>query len=325
MFDKEKKKYDLSFFFKIKIVPKIIKLVLTEKFDVIVFHGYYFPNIICAIISKLTGKKTIMRSISYNLGKRNFLKKLFRNVYYRLSNLFLDKFWTCHQLNEDFFISFGAKKENCILIDHCQGEYKKLLDNNKSILISKDEFCKKHDLPNDKKFIMFAGRFIERANPKILFEAWADGNFDDKWYLIMAGHGKFKKEIVDSAEKKKVRNLKFLGFQNQTSIINFFEHSEILILPSGWNATNGNIASEGIQFGCALIVSDMVGLYPEFVEQKVGLVFDVLDKNKLINAINRFINDENLLKNYQINAREYGKQKTPEYSANLIEKALLEF
>jgi glycosyltransferase involved in cell wall biosynthesis len=322
LFDEEKSAYDLSFFFKLKVIPKIIKLILKEDFDAIVFHSYLFPNIIAAIVAKLIGKKTIMRSISYNLGKRSFIKNIIRNIYYRFSNLFLDQYWTCHKLNEDFFVSFGAKKKNCFLIDHCQGEYKKILNNNSSLLISKNEFCKKHDLPKDKKFILFAGRFIERANPKILFEAFADANLNDDWFLIMAGHGKFKKEITTAAENKKVKNLKFLGFQSQNSIINFFQHSEILVLPSGWNATNGNIASEGIQFGCALIISNMVGLYPEFVKEEVGLVFDVEKKEELINCLKLFTNDSNLLNKYQKNALEYGKKKTPEYSANLIIKAL---
>ena len=105
-------------------------------------------------------------------------------------------------------------------------------------------------------------------------------------------------------------------------MVNFFQYSEILILPSGWNATNGNIASEGIQFGCALIVSDMVGLHPEFVKNEVGLVFDVNSKDELIKCIKILTKNENLLNKYQNNARGYGKFKTPEHSANLIIKAL---
>ena len=137
-----------------------------------------------------------------------------------------------------------------------------------------------------------------------------------------AGDGKFKNEIKTSVENKKIKNLKLLGFQSQSSIISFFQHSEILVLPSGWNDTNGNIASEGIQFGCALIISNMVGHYLEFVKEEVGLVFDFEKKEELINCLKLFTSDSNLLNKYQKNALEYGKKKTPEHSANLIIKAL---
>ena len=322
LFDEERDTFDLSFLFKLKIIPKFISLILKEEFDTIVFHSYTFPNIIGAITAKILRKKTIIRSISYNLGKRTVIKEILRNIYYRFSNLFFDEYWTCHELNQDFFISYGAKKKNCTLIDHCQGEYIKLLNNDNSILLTREEFCKKHNLPNNKRFIFFAGRFIERANPKILFDAWAETDFKDDWCLIMAGNGKFKKNIEISAKKNGVKNLIFLEFQNQNSMVNFFQYSEILILPSGWNATNGNIASEGIQFGCALIVSDMVGLHPEFVKNEVGLVFDVNSKDELIKCIKILTKNENLLNKYQNNARGYGKFKTPEHSANLIIKAL---
>ena len=66
----------------------------------------------------------------------------------------------------------------------------------------------------------------------------------------------------------------------------------------------------------------MVGLYPEFVKEEVGLVFDVKKKEELIDRLKLFTNDNDLLNKYQKNAIEYGKKKTPEHSANLIIKAL---
>ena len=66
----------------------------------------------------------------------------------------------------------------------------------------------------------------------------------------------------------------------------------------------------------------MVGHYPEFVKEEVGLVFDFEKKEELINRLKLFTSDSNILNKYQKNALEYGKKKTPEHSANLIVKAL---
>ena len=69
LFEKEKKQYDLSLFFKLKVLFKLIKFIFNEEFDAIVFHGYLFPHVLAAILAKIKGKKTIIRSISYDLGK----------------------------------------------------------------------------------------------------------------------------------------------------------------------------------------------------------------------------------------------------------------
>ena len=74
LFTKEKITYENSLYFKIKVLFALIKYLLSKDYDRIIVHGYTFPNIAALIISKLKGKSTIMRDISYNLGKRNFFQ-----------------------------------------------------------------------------------------------------------------------------------------------------------------------------------------------------------------------------------------------------------
>lgn len=322
LFNDEKNFYDYGFFFQLKLIPRLIKLLVSEKFDVVVFHSYRIPHILGAIISKIIGKKTIMRSISYNIGNRSLIKKSLRYLYYRFSNIFFDNFWTIHELNVSFFENFNVKKNKLTFIDHCQGEYKSMIENDPSLLLSKDDFCKKYDLPPNKKFILFAGRFIERKNPKILIEAFHEANLNNDWFLIMAGNGKFEKDLKLFAEKNKLKNLKFFDFQSQKKIISFFKNSEILVVPSGLGDTHGNIAAEGIQFGCALILSNMVGLYPECSKEEIGLVFDITKKNQLISHLKLLCNNDDILNRFQNNAFKYGKNKTPENAADLIIKSL---
>jgi len=322
LFNKEKKTYDFSFFFKLKITVKLIKLLIISDYNTIVFHGYRFPHIFGLIIAKLFNKKTIMRSISYNLGKKSLLKKIIRFIYYRFANFFIDEYWTIHNLNEKFFLDFGAKKNKFIFIDHCQGEYSKLLNTNKNLLLNKEEFTNKYDLPNNKKFIFFGGRFIKRKNPEYLYDAFIEANLSNDWFLIMVGNGELKAKIEDKNRFNKLENIKFLDFQDQKSLINFFNYSEILVLPSELGDTHGNIAAEAVQFGCALILSNMVGLRTECIDNKIGLVFDIEKKNELVDHLRLLTNENKILANFQKNAFEFGKTKTPEHAANLIAQSL---
>ena len=90
---------------------KLIKYILFSKEDVVLVYGYYFPHIILLIFSKLLRKKTIIRSVSYNLGRRSIFKKIVRKVFYIFSNLFIDEFWSIGELNTQFYLNFGVKKK----------------------------------------------------------------------------------------------------------------------------------------------------------------------------------------------------------------------
>ena len=198
-----------------------------------------------------------------------------------------------------------------------------MIENEPSLLLNKDDFCNKYDLPNNKKFILFAGRFIERKNPKILIESFFNANLSDDWFLIMVGNGKFEKDLKSYVENNNVKNIKFFDFQSQKKIISFFKNSEFLVVPSNIGDTHGNIAAEAIQFGCALLLSNMVGLHLECVKEDIGLVFDIDKNDQLTSHLQLLCSNNDILKKFQINAFEYGKKKTPEYSANLIVNSLL--
>ena len=104
--------------------------------------------------------------------------------------------------------------------------------------------------------------------------------------------------------------------------MSFFKNSEFLVVPSNLGDTHGNIAAEAIQFGCALLLSNMVGLHPECIKEDIGLVFDINKNDQLTSHLKTLCSNNDILKRFQVNASEYGKKKTPEYSADLIVKSL---
>ena len=93
-------------------------------------------------------------------------------------------------------------------------------------------------------------------------------------------------------------------------------------MPSNLGDTHGNIAAEAIQFGCALILSNMVGLSPECEKNKIGLVFDINNKEDLIKKLELITNNKNLLDEFRSNALIYGSTKKPAHAANLITEIL---
>ena len=90
----------------------------------------------------------------------------------------------------------------------------------------------------------------------------------------MVGNGNFELNLKNLVKEKKIKNIKFIDFKDQYEIVNFFKYSQIIFLSSNLGDTHGNIAAEAIQFGCALILSNMVVLSPECEKNKIGLQDD---------------------------------------------------
>ena len=160
--EKNLKKSFFSFFNKIRISINLIKYFFKNDFNTVIFYGYYFPHVISAILLKILGKKTILRSVSYNLGKRNLLKKVIRYFYYRLSNLFFDEFWSICKLNTDFFLSFGVKKEKIFLIPSSQITKEFIFNENEKFLLNNEKIVEDNKLSKTKNLFFLLVNLIHK-------------------------------------------------------------------------------------------------------------------------------------------------------------------
>lgn len=309
---------------KFKVSLSLIKYLNQNNFDVIIFHGYYFPNIIGAIYSKLKGKKTIIRSISYNLGRRNIFKITLRKIYYNISNLFFDEFWSVCNLNKKFFLSFGANKNKIYNLPSSQISKKFLIENNYKFLKNLSKIKKKNKLNKNKKYILFAGKFNKQKRPLFLIHAFIKANLGDEWDLLIAGGGgELHYQVINYIKKNKPDNIKYLGFKNLPEIVELYSISEILVLPSDFGETHGNVLMEAIQFNCSLIVSNRVGLHPEVNKFKLGKVFKAESEVDFIKKL-KVLTENNKLRNFfKKNGLKYSKNILPSFGARKIKKFLM--
>ena len=318
--NKIKDSYNLSFLFKLKIFFKLIKFIYYNNSETLLFYGYTFPHIFGAIFAKLLKKKTIMRSVSYDLGNRDFFLKFLRNVYYRISNKFFDQFWSVGVLNTLFYQNFGVKKNKIKLIDSSQIDYALI---NKTLKnTTKNSILNKHNLPLNKKYILFAARFKKMKNPILLIKSFIHANVNKDWKLLMIGDGSLTDEMKKIAGEHLNKNIFILCYKNQVEISEFYKISDILVLSSNFGETHGNVICEAIQFGCAILTSDRVGLYPEVKNNKIGYVFKPYTKKSLSKNIKKITHNSRLLKLFKKNAKKYSIKKRPKYVANLIIKHL---
>ena len=76
--NKKKNKTDIrfSFLFKLKTLLRLIKFIIKEDFDAIVFHGYLFPHVFTSILAKLIKKKTALKMRFHHLQHLSSLPTL---------------------------------------------------------------------------------------------------------------------------------------------------------------------------------------------------------------------------------------------------------
>lgn len=284
----------------------LIKDLMFKKADYVYFHGVNnFTSYVCFWISKLKGSTTIIRNIAHLRGEshNSKLKAWLRDVIfgsaYRKSSYCL----YIGTLNADFFKSFGVKDHQLIHAPHIvDNDYFK---GNQIDDKSKFELKQSLGISPDSIVVLFCGKFISVKQPFLLFDAFKNAVINKKVTLLMVGDGqlrsKLEQEAISIVEHNPIKNIKFLGFKNQSELPSIYSISDLLVLPS-LRETWGLVVNEALNFSMATIVSDQVGCGPDLVSNKTGIIFSHQKVNKLTNALEEVINNSEKLEEYKQNA-----------------------
>ena len=296
--------------------PGLIREVCRGDYDWVYFHGYRHFTHLCALIgAKLTGKKVIFRGIGYNLGpgNRSRLRKTLLSLSYRLPDVCL----YIGRLNREYYRFFGVPDDRLVHAPH-------VVDNDffaaraAKLEPARDALKARFGIEPGEKVILFCGKLVERKQPRLLLEAFLRAPIGKEWVLLVVGEGKLRDQLRELAATHPEKKVVFAGFLNQSRIPEAYAVSELLVLPSAAGETWGLVVNEALNFGCAMIVSDMVGCGTDLVEGKTGEVFRHTDRDGLIEAIRRLTSDRQLLKTYQDNAKEtISRWGVPEFIAGL--------
>ena len=139
---------------------------------------------------------------------------------------------------------------------------------------------------------------------------------------MSGGGGVFHKDVIDFISKYNSKNISFIGYKNLKQMIGLYTICDIVVLPSDFGETHGNVLMEAIQFNCALITSDRTGIYPEVLREEMGLVFKAEHKSELIKKLQLLTSDKNLLEKLKKNGIKYSEKIKPDYAADKMTELL---
>ena len=126
------------------------------------------------------------------------------------------------------------------------------------------------NLDPGRPVILFASKLQPRKRCMDLLEAY---RLDPTPHLIVAGDGEERSRLEAFARDHALTGIRFVGFQNQSTLPQYFELADVFVLPSRHEPW-GLIVNEAMAAGCPCIVSDEVGCHADLITPGVeGFVF----------------------------------------------------
>ncbi len=112
--------------------------------------------------------------------------------------------------------------------------------------------------------VLFCGKLQPWKRPEDLLRAFAAVDQPNS-LLVIAAEGPLRQDIEAEAVRLKISDrVRFLGFVNQTQLPSVYAGSDLLVLPSDYDAF-GLVVNEAYCCGCPAVVSDMVGAAKDLV------------------------------------------------------------
>jgi glycosyltransferase involved in cell wall biosynthesis len=158
------------------------------------------------------------------------------------------------------------------------------------------------DVPDDAFVALFVGKLVPWKRPRDVLQAVARA---PDAYAVIAGDGELRASIESDAVSLGITHrVKFLGFVPQTELPAVYAASDVLILPSEYEAF-GLVVNEMFATGNPAVVSDACGSVGDLVRDGVtGFVVEVGDIAGYARAIRLLSGDRELTSRLGKNASD---------------------
>jgi glycosyltransferase involved in cell wall biosynthesis len=149
---------------------------------------------------------------------------------------------------------------------------------------------------NGPPTIAFAGRLVREKGIDVLLEATARLTplFPDLRVLI-AGAGPERERLMAQIERLRLaQHVTLLGHLSREALESCFDTAWVQAIPSRWEEPFGNVATEAMMRGTAVVASAFGGLAESVADGETGLLAPPGDIDALTTALRTVLNDRDL-------------------------------
>ena len=277
----------------------ILSRLRQGKFDVVWVHGYHALNSLHAIAAaKLLRIPVLLRSEStLDDRPRGRAKLAAKRVFFSLLRQIVRGILAVGMKNAEYWRASLGESVPIFLMPYA-------VDNDYFSSCAAQAATNREDLRRALKLkpglpiFLFASKLQSRKRCIDLVDAFLSlapaAGIDPPAYLLIAGDGEERSAIERRISQPGTRNIRMLGFQNQSEIPRLFDLCDVFVLPSihePW----GLIVNEVMNAARAIVLSDQVGCVPDLLRDGVnGFVFPAQNVDALTNLLRRFLDDPSL-------------------------------
>jgi glycosyltransferase involved in cell wall biosynthesis len=177
-------------------------------------------------------------------------------------------------------------------------------------------------VPDEAPVVLFCGKLQPWKRPQDLLYAFAASGVPEA-YLVFAGEGPLRDVMKSDAHSLGVDGrVRFIGFANQTQLPEIYCASDLMVLPSQYDAF-GVVVNEAMLCGCPAVVSDRVGAgYDLIVSGQNGFVFPFGDIDALAKILRETLTVPSRLRELGDAARRRMQTWSPVENINAIVEAV---
>ncbi|MDP2705795.1 MAG: glycosyltransferase family 4 protein [bacterium] len=277
------------------INPGIILELWQNDYDAVLIDGYSsLANWFSFLGAWLSGTAIIFRGESDLSNKRPFLLKIFKKII--LTPLFksVRAFLYSCQRNKDYFLHYGVSAEKLFFFPSAADNsyWQKKISEIKGREL---EMKKNLGISIDSQVVLYVGNLAPLKRPMDLlsaFEAVTNAGLDA--FLVFVGEGRELPKMKDYAEKKRINNIVFAGFRNQSELPYFYAIADVMVLASEWDRSP-KVFNEAMNFGIPLIATDTIGTaFDLFSDGRAGLIYPMGDVPALVSCLKKILGDREL-------------------------------
>lgn len=258
-----------------EVNPGIITKINKKRHDALIVLGWssmtswlaYFTAFFRGVPVFMRGENPYSQEFSKPAYKRIFKRPLLRLLFGITAGiLYIGK------ENRRFYEFYGAPKEKLFFVPYAV-DNERFMRQRDDYADQKEKLKKEIGIVPGKMVILFVGKLIPLKRPLDLARAYSKIN--GKAVLLYVGDGILRPELEKYAAENNLKNLKVLGFKNQTELARYYSIGDVFALLSD-SETWGLVVNEAMCFGLPIVISDVPGCGPDLVRHgENGYVFPV--------------------------------------------------
>ena len=280
--------------------------------DIVMNSSYSLNTLWGSLYAKMARKPSMIWSEATCFSERNrhFARRWFRKMLVRLNDAYIPSGVEA----KEFLVSLGAVEDRCFTaVDAIEDirkspEYEKIHEESKRVRSGQSDLV-----------LLFSGQLIERKGLDLLLAAYERIHDLSDVTLWIMGSGPVEKRLEEEAERKDLRNVKFLGFMNEREKWVYYLASDVFVLPTREDVW-GLVVNEAMLCGLPVICSKFAGCCSDLVEdEKTGFMVNPNDTEEFANVLRKIVTNDGLRGAMSERARE----KACEYSIKESAKGFL--